>query len=113
MTTVSTSIAKDALALSTDYWTKKLVTFKGKNYCDKLIRCLNDLNSKFNARAAEDHSKTKAEIDRLNGSIESLERNLSDKERSMTLIESSSKKSLDLKSSRRSSRSREKKEDKK
>ena len=31
----------------------------------------------------------------------------------MTLIESSSKKSLDLKSSRRSSRSREKKEDKK
>ena len=31
----------------------------------------------------------------------------------MTLVESSSKKSIDLKSSRRSSRSREKKEDKK
>ena len=113
LTTVNTSIAKASLVLSNDYWTKKLVTFKGKNYCDKLTKCLNDLNAKFNARLAEENARTKAEIDRLNGSIENLERNLSDKERSMTLIESSSKKSLDLKSSRRSSRSREKKEDKK
>ena len=79
LTTVGTSIAKDKAIFSEDYWTKKLMTFKGKSSCDKLTKCLNDLNSKFNGKLLEENQKVKGEIDRLNGVISNLERNLSDK----------------------------------
>ena len=79
LTTVGTSIAKDKAIFSEDYWTKKLMTFKGKSSCDKLTKCLNDLNSKFNGKLLEENQKSKGEIDRLNGVISNLERNLSDK----------------------------------
>lgn len=59
LTTVGTSIAKDKTIFSDDYWTKKLMTFKGKSSCDKLTKCLNDLNSKFTGKLLEENQKVK------------------------------------------------------
>ena len=59
LTTVGTSIAKDKNIFSDDYWTKKLMTFKGKSSCDKLTKCLNDLNLKFNGKLLEENQKVK------------------------------------------------------
>jgi hypothetical protein len=89
-----------------------MASYKGKSGCDLLIKNLNELSAQFNAKIKVEGNKARSEFERLNSMVDSLEKSLGDKEKSGNIVESSSKKSIDLKSSRRSSRSREKREDK-
>lgn len=101
-----------------EFWEKKLANFRGQPSCDKLITCLRQLNSKGSWKLAEERknfdksvASYEAEIQQLSAAINDLERTPRDRNRdssSSKLEESSSKKSADMRSSRKSSKSREK-----